>query len=189
MQNTVRIDPAGFASAALQMHSPNQDARPDGARAELLVAHGISLPPGVFGGDDIAALFCNKLDCDSHPAYAELRGLKVSAHFLIARDGKLTQFVSCARRAWHAGESEWRGRAKCNDFSVGAELEGADDIPYADLQYDSFVALARGLAAWSGGKIFAAGHSDIAPGRKSDPGPAFDWARVFNALGRDCDGR
>ena len=131
MQKAIRIDDGGFAPDALRMDSPNQDARPDGAKAELLVAHGISLPPGVFGGGDVAALFCNRLDCDSHPAYESLRGLKVSAHFLISRDGRLTQFVSCARRAWHAGESEWRGRAGCNDFSVGAELEGADDVPYA----------------------------------------------------------
>ena len=190
MQKAIRIDHDGFAPEALRMDSPNQDARPDGAKPELLVAHGISLPPGVFGGGDVAALFCNKLDCGAHPAYESLRGLKVSAHFLISRDGKLTQFVSCARRAWHAGQSEWRGRAGCNDFSVGAELEGADDVPYADPQYDAFVALARGLARWSeAGRVEIAGHADIAPGRKSDPGPAFDWKRVFDALGSGYDGR
>ena len=184
------IDGEGFASAAARVDSPNQDARPEGARAELIVAHGISLPPGVFGGEDIAKLFCNRLDCDAHPAYDGLRGLRVSAHFLIARCGGVTQFVSCARRAWHAGDSEWRGRAGCNDFSVGAELEGADDVPYADAQYDSLTALARGVAEWGGvASVPIAGHSDIAPGRKSDPGPAFDWARLFRLLGKEYDGR
>lgn len=184
------IDSNGFAVGAARMDSPNQDARPSGAKAELLVTHGISLPPGVFGGDDVARLFCNRLDCDSHPFYDGLRGLKVSAHFLIARDGSLTQFVSCLRRAWHAGDSTWRGRNRCNDFSVGAELEGADDIPYADAQYEALAALARGLAQWREVEFIpVVGHADIAPGRKTDPGPAFDWRRLFAALGGGYDGR
>ena len=188
--DVVRVNPDGFSPDAARMDSPNQDARPRGAKAELLVAHGISLPPGRFGGGDIARLFCNQLDCASNPAYENLRGLKVSAHFLIARDGRLTQFVSCARRAWHAGDSEWRGRPNCNDFSVGAELEGADHIAYAAPQYDAFVALARGLAEWRGASFIpVAGHSHIAPQRKTDPGPAFDWGRVFRDLGGEYDGR
>ena len=190
MQDIVNIDREGFAAVAERMDSPNQDARPNGAKFDLLVAHGISLPPGVFGGGDIQRLFRNQLDCGAHPFYDKLRGLKVSAHFLIRRDGALLQFVSCVRRAWHAGDSEWRGRPKCNDFSVGAELEGADNIPYADAQYRAFAALARGLAKWRGANFVpVAGHSHIAPGRKSDPGPAFDWGRVFRELGNDYDGR
>lgn len=189
-ESAARIDRDGFAVDAARTDSPNQDARPSGAQTELLVAHGISLPPGVFGGGDVARLFCNQLDCDSHLAYDELRGLKVSAHFLILRDGSLLQFVSCLRRAWHAGESTWRGRTRCNDFSVGAELEGADDIPYEGAQYDALAALARGLAQWRGADFIPiAGHADIAPGRKTDPGPAFDWRRLFAALGGDYDGR
>ena len=186
----VRIGGDGFAPAAARIDSPNQDARPPGANPELLVAHGISLPPGRFGGGDIAKLFCNRLDCDSNPAYEKLRGLRVSAHFLILRDGKLLQFVSCARRAWHAGDSAWRGRANCNDFSVGAELEGADDVCYSASQYETFTALARGLARWRGADFIAvAGHLHIAPHRKTDPGPAFDWVRVFRELGNEYDGR
>ena len=186
----VDINEDGFCPEAARVDSPNQDARPSGSEVELLVAHGISLPPGRFGGDDAVKLFCNGLDCGAHPFYEKLRGLKVSAHFFIRRDGAMIQFVSCARRAWHAGESQWRGRANCNDFSVGAELEGADDVPYADAQYAAFVALARGVAKWRGGEFVpVAGHSDIAPGRKTDPGPAFDWGRVLAELGAGYDGR
>jgi AmpD protein len=143
---------------------------------ELLVVHAISLPPGEFGGPGIATLFTNRLDPSAHPYYASVADLKVSAHFLIRRDGETIQFVPCAKRAWHAGASNWCGRSRCNDFSIGIELEGCDEVPFEAAQYDALAALARALR----GRYPIAdivGHSDIAPGRKSDPGPHFDWAR------------
>jgi AmpD protein len=148
----------------------------------LLVVHGISLPPGVFGGDDVLRLFTNTLDCSSHPAYDALRGLRVSAHFFVRRTGEVVQFVPCTRRAWHAGASQWRGRPRCNDFSIGVELEGADAIPYAEVQYRRLARLVRAV-----GRRYPiadiVGHSDIAPARKTDPGPAFDWPRLRALLG------
>jgi AmpD protein len=151
---------------------------------ELVIVHGISLPPGRFGGDAIERLFTNRLAADAHPSFATVAALRVSAHFLIRRDGELVQFVGCADRAWHAGVSAWRGRERCNDFSIGIEVEGADTVRYAGAQYARLAALIRALARRY--PIAAVvGHSDVAPGRKTDPGPAFDW----NRLGRILPGR
>jgi AmpD protein len=168
------LDEAGVLERAVQMPSPNCDQRPDGASITLLVVHNISLPPGEFGSDAIMRLFTNTLDFSAHPYYETLRHLKVSAHFLIRRDGELIQLVPCAMRAWHAGASIWRGHERCNDFSVGVELEGADDRAYAAAQYTRLAGLLLGLL----GRypiVDIVGHADISPGRKTDPGPAFDW--------------
>jgi AmpD protein len=171
------LDPAGRANLARQIRSPNCDARPAGTEVTLLVVHGISLPPGVFGGDAIERLFTNRLDPAAHPYFAGLAGLRVSSHFLIRRDGSLLQFVPCGLRAWHAGASRWQGRERCNDFSIGVELEGTDDLPYAAAQYTMLARLTKALR-----RRYplpdVAGHSAIAPGRKTDPGPAFDWERL-----------
>lgn len=175
------LDAAGWARDAIAMPSPHRDPRPEGATVDLLVIHNISLPPGQFGGSAIPDLFLGRLDCDAHPYYERLRGLRVSAHFLIRRDGVVLQFVSCLDRAWHAGQSEWRGRTRCNDFSVGIELEGTDDLPFDDRQYARLATLTRGLRARYP-IIDVTGHSDIAPGRKTDPGPCFDWARFRRDL-------
>jgi AmpD protein len=170
------IDARGCASRAAHVASPNCDDRPPATPVTLVVVHGISLPPGEFGGEAIARLFTNTLDPAAHPAFAEVAALRVSSHFLIRRDGTLVQFVPCARRAWHAGVSTWRGRERCNDFSIGIELEGTDDIPYAPRQYTALVRLTKALRRrYPIADI--AGHSDIAPGRKTDPGPAFEWTR------------
>jgi len=178
----IAIDRAGIARSALQVPSPNCDERPAGASIELLVVHGISLPPGEFGGPGIVELFTNRLDPGSHPYYAQIASLKVSSHFLIRRDGALVQFVPCGKRAWHAGDSSWRGRERCNDFSIGVELEGTDDSSYEAAQYATLSALTRALARRYA-IMEAAGHSDIAPGRKTDPGPGFDWARYRRMAG------
>jgi AmpD protein len=147
---------------------------------ELLVIHHISLPPGKFGGKGIVELFTNRLNPAAHPYYAAIAGMKVSAHFLIRRGGELIQFVPCAKRAWHAGESSWKGKARCNDFSIGVELEGTGEVTFTGVQYRRLVALTRALTMrYPIADI--AGHSDIAPGRKTDPGPSFDWAR-YRAL-------
>jgi AmpD protein len=171
------IDARGYAGPARQIRSPNCDARPGGAEVNLLVVHGISLPPGEFGGSGIVRLFTNRLDATAHPCYASLASVRVSAHFLIRRHGELLQFVSCNDRAWHAGVSSWQGRAHCNDFSIGVELEGTDDIPYEAAQYTMLARLVRALRRTYpiAGVV---GHSDIAPARKTDPGPAFDWTRL-----------
>jgi AmpD protein len=178
------LDAAGWHRRAARRRSPNCDDRPPGTRVTLLVVHGISLPPGRFGGDAVERLFTNRLDPAAHPYFAGLAGLRVSAHFFIRRDGALLQFVPCERRAWHAGASSWRGRERCNDFSIGVELEGTDTRPYTARQY---LRLARLVGALRSRYPIAdlAGHSDIAPGRKSDPGPAFDWRRL-RALLRDA---
>ena len=174
-------DADGRVDAARHIPSGNCDERPPDAAITLLVIHGISLPPGEFGGDGIERLFTNALDCAAHPYYRALAGVRVSAHFLIRRTGELLQFVPCAKRAWHAGDSAWRGRGACNDYSIGVELEGADDVPYADAQYRVLAELARALrAAYPIADIV--GHCDIAPGRKTDPGPSFDWARLRGAI-------
>jgi AmpD protein len=175
---------SGLIDPARQCPSPNQDARPGGAAPELLVVHGISLPPGEFGGREIEQLFTNTLDWDAHPYFAEIRGLKVSTHLLICRDGELVQFVPFNRRAWHAGESSFRGHSDCNDFSIGIELEGDDALPYADEQYDTLIAASDALLAAYPGLTAreVVAHSDIAPGRKTDPGPAFDWLRLYDGL-------
>ena len=175
------IDERGYANLARQVRSPNHDARPAGTVISLLVVHGISLPPGEYGGDAITRLFTNRLDPRAHPYYAAIADMKVSAHFLIRRDGALIQFVACSERAWHAGASAWKGRERCNDFSIGVELEGSDDTAYAAAQYTMLARLIRVLRrAFPIGDIV--GHADIAPGRKTDPGPAFDWARLRRLL-------
>ena len=161
--------------------SPNCDTRPPGTPIELLVIHSISLPPGQFGGKEIARLFTNTLHFDAHPYYAQLCGLKVSAHFLVQRTGEITQFVSCGQRAWHAGVSMWQGRSRCNDFSIGIELEGCDEAPFEDQQYRGLVRLTRLLKRAYPIRAIA-GHSEIAPGRKTDPGPYFDWERYLGAF-------
>ena len=156
--------------------SPNYDARPAGCAVDLIVIHHISLPPGEFGGPGIVQLFTNRLDPAAHPFYASIAGMKVSAHFLVRRDGGLIQFVPGAKRAWHAGESSWRGRARCNDFSIGIELEGDGEVPFTEAQYRTLAELTRALKdRYPIADI--AGHSDVAPGRKTDPGPHFDWVR------------
>jgi AmpD protein len=171
------IDAAGCANLAQKIPSPNCDARPAGTHVTLVVIHGISLPPGEFGGDAIVRLFTNRLDAAAHPYYASIANLHVSSHFLVRRDGRLLQFVSCNERAWHAGVSRFRGRAHCNDFSIGIELEGTDDLPYEAGQYAMLARLLRAL-----GRRYpiqhVTGHSTIAPERKTDPGPAFDWPRL-----------
>lgn len=171
---------SGWLNAAQASPSPNRDARPPRATVDLLVVHGISLPPGEFGGSWIEDLFHNQLDPTAHPYFAGIAALRVSAHLLIRRDGALVQFVGFDQRAWHAGESSFRGRPRCNDYAVGVELEGCDDDAYDDAQYRALARVARLLAAHypalAPDRIV--GHCDIAPGRKTDPGPAFDWARL-----------
>lgn len=170
-------DAAGILVGVPQAPSPNFDERPSGAVVTLLVVHNISLPPGEYGGESIAGFFTNTLDFSAHPYYETLRGVRVSAHFLIRRDGSLVQFVPCSKRAWHAGPSSWRGHARCNDFSIGVELEGVDDQAYTDPQYLSLAELVAVLRLRFP-LIDMVGHADIAPGRKTDPGPAFDWGHV-----------
>ena len=182
----MRIERAsGLLDAARQRPSPNRDDRPAGFAVDLIVVHGISLPPGEFGGPWIDALFTNVLDPDAHPYFQAIAGLRVSAHLLIRRDGELVQYVPFHRRAWHAGESHYAGRSRCNDFSVGLELEGADHLPYDDRQYPRLAAVIAALRTTyptlTPDRL--AGHADIAPGRKTDPGPAFDWARLRRLLG------
>ena len=174
----------GWLSSARRVASPNCNPRPAGTSPELIVVHGISLPPGQFGGANIEALFTNNLDPGGHPYFAEVAHLEVSAHFLIQRTGEMVQFVSTDERAWHAGVSSWCGREQCNDFSIGVELEGTDDTRYEDLQYSALLTLIAVLRNHYP-SIHAdaiVGHSDIAPGRKTDPGPSFDWSRVRHAV-------
>ncbi|MFN7085912.1 MAG: 1,6-anhydro-N-acetylmuramyl-L-alanine amidase AmpD [Burkholderiales bacterium] len=173
----------GTVATVRQVPSPNCDERPPGVPVELLVVHNISLPPGNFGGPGIVDFFTNRLDPAAHPYYATIAGLRVSAHFLIRRDGEVIQFVPCDRRAWHAGASMWRGRSGCNDFSIGIELEGSDDTPFEDAQYARLAELAYMLRRHYP-IIDIVGHSDIAPGRKTDPGPHFDWGRFRATLAR-----
>ena len=158
------------------MPSPNFDPRPPNTAVELLVIHNISVPPGQFGGDAIERLFENRLDPVGHPFFATLATARVSSHFLIRRDGGIVQFVSCQNRAWHAGASSFEGRSRCNDFSIGIELEGSDFVAFEDLQYRSLARLTLSLCA-SLPLRAVRGHDQIAPGRKTDPGPAFDWVR------------
>lgn len=176
MTASAGIDAAGTCAAARQVTSPNADDRPAGMQPVLLVVHGISLPPGEFGGKAIEQLFTNTLDPAADPYFETIATLRVSAHFVIRRDGDLIQFVACASRAWHAGASSWRGRSACNDFSIGIELEGVDERPYDDRQYARLAELARGLFERYAIESIV-GHEHIAPGRKTDPGPAFDWRR------------
>lgn len=178
-QHALHISAGGMLEGARYFASPNCDARPADARIELIVVHGISLPPREFGGPGIVDLFLNRLARGVHPYYAGIAELRVSAHFLIRRDGEILQFVPCVQRAWHAGVSLWRGRPRCNDFSVGIELEGTDDIPYEDAQYHALGALLTALRERYPVQDVV-GHSDIAPGRKTDPGPSFDWCKIKN---------
>ena len=163
-------------SGPIYSPSPHFDERPPGTRVALIVIHNISLPPGEFGGRYIDDLFLGRLDPEAHPYFREIAGLRVSSHYLIRRGGEVVQFVPPDKRAWHAGASSWCGRERCNDFSIGIELEGADDVPFTEHQYASLARLTRELESRFG-PLEKAGHSDIAPGRKTDPGPWFDWDR------------
>ncbi len=172
------IDASGWLTGVRHCPSPNQDSRPPGTPVDLLVIHNISLPPGQFGTGLVEALFCNTLDCSLDASLAGLESLRVSAHLLIQRGGDVLQFVSFDRRAWHAGVSRFLGREACNDFSIGIELEGTDHTPYTPLQYRRLAEVSGLLRQRYPGitRQRIAGHADIAPGRKTDPGPAFDWA-------------
>lgn len=179
---------SGLLSEAEYIPSPNCDSRPLGVEADLVVVHGISLPPGEFGGPWINQLFTNSLLTSAHPYFLEIGSLHASAHLLVRRDGAITQYVRFTERAWHAGQSRYQDREACNDFSIGIELEGADTIPYTDAQYR---ALAHVMAALCGAYPRLSpdrlvGHSDIAPGRKTDPGPAFEWPRARRLIGVAC---
>lgn len=177
----MKSDAQGWFSGVRRIASPNFDDRPPRTPIRLLVIHSISLPPNEFGGAGVKQLFTNTLNPEEHPYYEQLRGLKVSAHFFIRRSGEIIQYVACNRRAWHAGASLWRGRTRCNDFSIGIELEGSDFVPYTDAQYRSLSYLTRRLQrAYPICDIV--GHTDIAPERKTDPGPHFDWLRYRNSL-------
>ena len=179
-------DESGWVAGCRHVCSPNCDERPADARVELLVVHAISLPPGRFGGGDVEALFTNRLDATADPFYPTICGLQVSAHFLIRRDGELVQFVPTRLRAWHAGQSSWRGKPRCNDFSIGIELEGCDEVGFAGAQYERLAALVNVLCRAFPIEAIA-GHSEIAPGRKTDPGPCFDWTRLMQRLERPLD--
>ena len=179
------VDPhSECLSTVRYCESPNCDERPEDATIDLVVVHGISLPPGRFGGPWIEHLFTNRLDPAGDPYFREIQGLRVSAHVVVTRLGEILQFVPFQRRAWHAGQSEFQGRARCNDFSVGIELEGADDIPYESEQYRALASIIEALwqAYPSLPRENVVGHSDIAPGRKTDPGLAFDWERLRRLL-------
>jgi AmpD protein len=185
MIDAVKIDPAtGLLAGVRQVLSPHFDARPAGVLPQLLVVHGISLPPGEFGGPWIDRLFTGTLPADAHPYFRDIAAQRVSAHALIRRDGEVVQYVPFGERAWHAGQSSYRGRSACNDFSIGIELEGTDDTPYTDTQYAALAALTAALlAAYPSLSAQAiAAHSEIAPGRKTDPGPSFDWMLLRGLL-------
>jgi N-acetyl-anhydromuramoyl-L-alanine amidase len=172
----------GWYRFAHRIASPNFGPRPEGSTIDLVVLHSISLPPGVYGGDEVQRLFTNTLDWDAHPYFQQIRGMQVSAHFFIRRDGALLQFVSCDERAWHAGPSTWRGRANCNDDSIGIELEGLEGETFEQAQYEALTALCAALAQHYPIR-HVAGHEHIAPGRKKDPGPGFEWALLQRDLG------
>ncbi len=172
----------GWYRFARHLASPNFGPRPAGACIDLIVVHSISLPPGQYGGDEVQRLFTNTLDWDAHPYFQGIRGLQVSSHFYIRRNGELWQFVSCDQRAWHAGQSAWRGRGNCNDDSVGIELEGLEGQVFEPAQYETLASLAAALQQHYPIR-HVAGHEHIAPGRKEDPGPGFDWARLHASLG------
>ena len=175
------VDDSGWYAHAIREPSPNFDARPEGVAPSLLVLHNISLPPGQFNGQAVIEFFQNRLDWDAHPFYAQIRNVRVSSHFLIRRDGTVVQFVSCNDRAWHAGVSTFFGRDRCNDYSIGIELEGSDEQPFDDAQYAPLANLASALIERYA-LAAVAGHSDIAPGRKTDPGPHFEWRRLRRML-------
>ncbi len=180
----MKINAAGWLSGISHCPSPNFNARPDAAEISLLVIHAISLPPDQFGGPGVQQLFCNQLDPQAHPFFEQIKDLRVSAHLFIRRGGGMIQFVSFCERAWHAGQSCFEGREECNDFSIGIELEGCDTRPFTAAQYRALSRVTRLLQqrwpAITAQRI--AGHSDIAPGRKTDPGPGFDWVRYREQL-------
>ncbi|GAB6042734.1 1,6-anhydro-N-acetylmuramyl-L-alanine amidase AmpD [Endothiovibrio diazotrophicus] len=184
VESTVTTSDDGWLQGARRVASPNCDERPAGERVSLLVIHNISLPPGEFGGPYIDRLFTNTLDPEDHPFFAEIHALRVSSHLLIRRDGELVQYVPLAARAWHAGTSSFHGRERCNDYSIGIELEGGDEVPYRDAQYarlaEVTAAIRAAYPAITAERI--TGHADIAPGRKTDPGPAFDWHRYLASI-------
>ncbi len=173
----LNIDKQGWCAQATRQASPNYDARPDGVAVSLIVIHNISLPPQQFGGEWITDLFLNRLDPDEHPYFAAIHNVEVSSHFLIRRDRQLIQYVSTEERAWHAGASSWRGQTRCNDFSIGIELEGCDDKPFTREQYSVLTQLTQALRKHYPTINSIAGHSEIAPQRKTDPGACFEWAR------------
>ncbi|MBL0944101.1 MAG: 1,6-anhydro-N-acetylmuramyl-L-alanine amidase AmpD [Hydrogenophaga sp.] len=172
----------GWWAGAQALGSPNFGARPAHTAIDLVVVHSISLPPGEFGGDAVERLFTNRLDWDAHPYFQTIRGIEVSAHFFVRRDGRVQQFVSTLDRAWHAGRSAWRGRENCNDFSIGIELEGLEGGTFEDAQYTALARVCRALAAHHP-LTQVVGHEHIAPGRKQDPGAGFDWCRLRHTLG------
>ncbi len=185
----MQVDPSsGLLLGATQVASPNFDSRPAGVDADLIVVHGISMPPGEFGGPWVDRLFTNTLPLDVHPYFAEVVSLRVSSHLLIKRDGHVTQYVKFTDRAWHAGRSSFEGREACNDFSIGIELEGTDTLAYDASQYSALAgavaALCRAYPGLSSNRLV--GHNDIAPGRKTDPGPAFDWSRARQLIDAAC---
>lgn len=179
-----KIGPDGLLAGARQLASPNCDERPAGVAVTLALVHAISLPPGEYGGDGIERLFTNRLDPRAHPYFREISSLNVSAHFLIRRDGALVQFVPVQRRAWHAGASSWRARARCNDFSVGIELEGTEDGLFERAQYRELCDLLQALREALPLRDIAA-HSEVAPGRKRDPGAGFDWLALLRGLSQE----
>ena len=180
----IRVDGKGLIAAAKQVPSPNCDQWPTECQPELIILHGISLPPGQFGGSAIDELFTNRLDPSVHPYFAQICNIQVSSHLLVRRDGTLVQYVPLNMRAWHAGESFWNGRERCNDFSIGIELEGTDEMPYEDVQYatlaELILAICQSLPSLASGEVI--GHCHVSPGRKTDPGPHFDWARFRREL-------
>lgn len=183
----VKIEPEqGLIGGARQVPSPNCDKRPEDNVPEVIVIHAISLPPGKYGGREIEAFFCNELDCEQHQYFNKIKDLKVSAHAMIRRNGEVIQFVPLMARAWHAGVSSCLGRTRVNDFSIGIELEGSDDEPFEEIQYTRLVELSRAIMeaypSITRERIF--GHADISPGRKTDPGPHFDWPRYLAMLDR-----
>lgn len=179
------LDAEGWLTGARRILSPNCDERPAGQALRLIVVHAISLPPGEFGGDGIERLFTNTLEAEAHPYFREIQSLRVSAHFLVRRDGGVVQFVPCRLRAWHAGASNWQGAGCCNDFSIGIELEGSDESPFDPQQYHALARLVRILRQHYPIEDIV-GHADIAPGRKTDPGPHFDWAHLDRLLAGDA---
>ena len=174
----LKINDRGWLQAVEVISSPNYDARPENTKIKLIVIHGISLPPAEFGGGYIQQFFCNQLEIKAHDYFRSICELRVSAHCLIERDGKITQFVSFLNRAWHAGVSLWKGEPECNNYSIGIELEGTDNLAYSDQQYDQLNSLVKALRSSYPDIDAVCGHNDIAPSRKTDPGPAFDWKQV-----------
>ncbi|MDH6167747.1 AmpD protein [Variovorax boronicumulans] len=173
---------AGWYRFAKALPSPNFGPRPGGAQTDLIVLHSISLPPGEYGGDAVQQLFTNRLDWDAHPYFQSIRGIEVSSHFYVRRNGELWQFVSCDDRAWHAGVSAWRGRGNCNDDSIGIELEGLEGHTFEAAQYETLTSLCPAIAQHYAIE-YIAGHEHIAPGRKQDPGAGFDWRLLHAQLG------